>query len=525
MPDFCFSCFVFTVAGMSIIPNVASFEMRAGAFVLSSNTVLVAAGGAAPEAEQLAAQLRAGTGFAWPVQSSAADSSISMTLDASLAHLGDEGYVLEVSPERIDIRAPKAAGLFYAGITLLQLLPPAVFSNTPQASVNWAVPTQRIEDQPRFRWRGMHLDVARHFMPLPFIKKFIDLLALHKMNVFHWHLTEDQGWRLEIKKYPKLTEVGAWRKETRAGHERDAAGFDGIPHGGFYTQDEAREVVAYAAARHINVVPEIEMPGHAQAAIAAYPELGNTDEKLEVWPQFGINKHVVNVEERTVLFYQDVLREVMDIFPSQFIHVGGDECPKDEWRASERAQARMQELGLKDEHELQSWFIRRMDAFLNEHGRTLIGWDEILEGGLAPNAVVMSWRGEEGGIAASKAGHDVVMAPNRYVYFDYYITEDKANEPLAIGGFLPLDKVYGYEPVPAQLSADEAQHVLGAQGELWTEYMKTPAQVEYMAFPRVCALSEVVWSPAARKDYADFLQRMQTHTQRLDALQVNYRRL
>jgi hexosaminidase len=510
---------------MNIIPQVAQHAPRAGVFGLSQNTVLVAQGEAVSEAEKLAARLRASTGLPLPVQASANSSAIVLTLDASLSPLGDEGYALDATPERIDLRAPKAAGLFYAGITLLQLLPPAVFSSAPQAGVEWSVPCGRIEDQPRFRWRGMHLDVARHFMPVAFVKKFIDLLALHKMNTFHWHLTEDQGWRIEIKKYPRLTEVGAWRKETRAGHERDGAGFDGVPHGGFYTQDEAREVVAYAAARHINVVPEIEMPGHAQAAIAAYPELGNTDEKLEVWPQFGVNRHVVNVEESTVLFYQDVLREVLDIFPGRFIHVGGDECPKDEWRASERAQARMQALGLKDEHELQSWFIRRMDDFLNAHGRTLIGWDEILEGGLAQNAVVMSWRGEEGGIDAARAGHDVVMAPNRYVYFDYYITEDKANEPLAIGGFLPLDKVYGYEPVPAQLSADEARHVLGAQGALWTEYMKTPAQVEYMAFPRVCALSEGVWSPAARKDYADFLQRMAAHTQRLDALGVNYRKL
>lgn len=510
---------------MSIIPQVAIHTSRAGVFTLSPSTVLVAQGGAVDEAEKLAARLRAGSGLALPVQAASTDSAITMTLDAALSNLGDEGYVLDVTPEQVDIRAPKPAGLFYAGITLLQLLPPAIFSATPQTDANWSVPCCHIEDQPRFTWRGMHLDVARHFMPVEFVKKFIDLLALHKMNIFHWHLTEDQGWRLEIKKYPKLTEVGAWRKETRAGHERDKAGFDGVPHGGFYTQDEAREVVAYAAERHVIVLPEIEMPGHAQAAIAAYPELGNTDEKLEVWTQFGINKHVVNVEESTVQFYQDVLREVLDIFPSPFIHVGGDECPKDEWQASPRAQARMHELGLKDEHELQSWFIRRMDTFLNEQGRTLIGWDEILEGGLAPNAVVMSWRGEEGGIAASQAGHDVVMAPNRHVYFDYYATEDKANEPLAIGGFLPLEKVYGYEPIPPQLSADEAKHVLGAQGELWTEYMKTPAHVEYMAFPRVCALSEVVWSPAARKDYADFLQRMQAHTQRLDALQVNYRKL
>ena len=507
---------------MNIIPQTTSHEARAGAFTLSQDTVLVAQGGAVEEAEKLAARLRTSTGFSLPVQASAAGSAITLTLDASLTQLGDEGYTLDVTPDHIAMRAPKAAGLFYAGITLLQLLPPAVFSSAPQLHVNWSVPSCHIEDQPRFRWRGMHLDVGRHFMPLEFIKRFIDLLALHKMNSFHWHLTEDQGWRLEIKKYPKLTEVGAWRKETRAGHEHNQAGFDGTPHGGFYTQDEAREIVAYAAARHVNVVPEIEMPGHAQAAIAAYPELGNTGEQLEVWPQFGVNVHVVNVEESTVQFYQDVLREVLDIFPSQFIHVGGDECPKDEWRASERVQARMKELGLKDEHELQSWFIRRMDTFLNEHGRTLIGWDEILEGGLAANAVVMSWRGEEGGIAAAQAGHDAVMATSSHLYFDYYITEDRANEPLAIGGYLPLAKVYSYEPVSAQLSADEAKHVLGAQGQLWTEYLKTPAAVEYMAFPRLCALSEVVWSPREGRDFADFSRRLAVHLERLAMLGVNY---
>jgi hexosaminidase len=508
---------------MNIIPRPNVVELLPGQFVVTSDTAIVAGDGARTKAEQLARWLRPATGFALPVVVASTEPAITFTLDHSADDLGTEGYVLTVTPTGVALSAHTEAGLFYAGQTLRQLLPTAIFASVEQ-DVEWSIPGVNITDSPRFRWRGMHLDVARHFMPLSFIKKFIDLLALHKMNVFHWHLTEDQGWRIEIKKYPKLTEVGAWRKETRLGHERDKAGFDGNPHGGFYTQDEAREVVAYAAERHITVVPEIEMPGHAQAAIAAYPELGNTGEQLDVWTQFGVNKHVVNVDESTIQFYQDVLREIIDIFPGKYIHIGGDECPKEEWKASERAQAAMMELDLKDEDALQSWFIRRMDDFLNAHGRTLVGWDEILEGGLAPNAVVMSWRGEEGGIDAAKANHDVVMAPNGYTYFDHYQSEDRVSEPLAIGGFLPLDKVYGYEPIPPQLTADEAKHVLGAQGQLWTEYMKTPEHVEYMAFPRLCALTEVVWSPREGRAFEEFSQRLAAHMARLDALGVNYRR-
>lgn len=508
---------------MSIIPCPSSQETSSGPLAIAPGTAVVASGAAQIEAEKIAAHLRRVTGFALPVQSMSATPAITFVLNEAHAGLGPEGYTLDVAPEGIVASAAAPAGLFYAGQSLLQLLPTDIFAGEVVPGVDWIVPGVRIGDQPRFGWRGMHLDVARHFMPMAFIKRFIDLLAMHKMNVFHWHLTEDQGWRLEIKKYPRLTEVGAWRKETRVGHERDATGFDGVPHGGFYTQDQAREIVAYAAARHINVLPEIEMPGHAQAAIAAYPELGNTGEQLEVSCQWGIHKHVVNVEESTIAFYQDVLREVLDVFPSVYIHIGGDECPKDEWRVSPRAQASMHELDLQDEDALQSWFIRRMDAFLNEHGRTLVGWDEILEGGLAPNAVVMSWRGEEGGIAAAKANHDVVMAPNQYTYFDHYQSPDRESEPLAIGGFLPLEKVYGYDPIPHELSAGEAQHVLGVQGQLWTEYMKTPTQVEYMAFPRMCALAEVAWTPLVRKNYEDFFGRLQTQLQRLATIGVNYR--
>jgi hexosaminidase len=359
-------------------------------------------------------------------------------------------------------------------------------------------------------------------MPKAAILRFIDAMALQKLNTLQLHLTDDQGWRIEIRKYPKLTEIGAWRKETRAGHENDAKGFDGKPHGGFYTQADMREIVAYARERHINVVPEIEMPGHAQGAIAAYPELGNTGEKLEVGRHWGVNKNVFNVNERTILFLQDVLSEVLEIFPSKFIHVGGDEVPKDQWKASAEAQARIKQLGLKNEEELQSYFIRRMDEFLTARGRRLVGWDEILEGGLAPGATVMSWRGNKGGIAAARAGHDVVMTPTDYVYLDYYQSKD-AGEPLGIGGYVPLEKVYSFEPVPPELNQNEARRVLGAQGNIWTEYIQTPEHLEYMAFPRLAALAEVTWTARDKMDFQDFEPRLVPLQERWKAMGVNFR--
>jgi len=516
---------------ISIIPQPVKIELTGGEFLFTPETSIVAAGDAAGVAAYLAEVLQPALGHKSVISPAAAKPDqpvIHLSIDSELSRLGKEGYLLSINPQQVDIKAPAPAGLFYGVQTLRQLLPPEIFADKPAETITWSVPCLEIEDYPRFGWRGAMLDVCRHFMPLEFIYKFIDLLALHKMNSFHWHLTEDQGWRIEIKKYPKLTEVGAWRRETMVGRlewGQTEFKFDGIPHGGFYSQDQIRQVVDYAKSRFINVLPEIEMPGHSQAAIASYPELGNTGKQIEVSCGWGIHEDVFNVEESTILFLQDVLTEVMELFPSTFIHVGGDECPKTHWKNSPAAQKRMKDLGLKDEDELQSYFIRRMDTFLTAHGRRLVGWDEILEGGLAPGATVMSWRGEEGGITAANADHDVVMAPTQYTYLDYYQSQDTDKEPLAIGGFLPLERVYQYDPVPQGIQPDKVKHVLGTQAQLWTEYMPNPAHVEYMAFPRLSALSEVAWTPLDRKDYSQFIQRLRAHLSRLDALKVNYRKL
>ncbi len=517
-------------ARYAIIPRPAVLEPRSGEFLLTARTIIHTRGADTMLAHQLARDLAPATGFALGVSTAPARGAhIVLQRDRTLDSLGAEGYVLDVTRERVQIRAPQATGLFYGVQSLRQLLPPAVLRDAMQAGVTWAVPAVRVVDRPRFVWRGAHLDVSRHFMPVDFVKKWIDLLALHKLNTFHWHLTDDQGWRLEIRKYPRLTEVGSCRPRTLIGPFTTSEAtrrYDESRHCGFYTQEDVREVVAYAAARHITVVPEIEMPGHAQALLAAYPQLGVYPDSvivpMQVW---GVSNFIMNVEERTIAFMHDVLDEVMALFPSPFIHIGGDEADKAQWKASERVQARMRELGVKDEHELQSWFIRRMDTYLASKGRRLIGWDEILEGGLAPNAAVMSWRGTAGGIAAAKAGHDVVMAPTSHTYLDYYQSANKANEPLAFGGFLPLDTVYTYEPLPPELTDEQARHVLGAQAQHWTEYMRTPRHVEYMAFPRLSALAEVVWTPRSRKDLGHFHARLTVHMQRLAALGVNARPL
>lgn len=427
--------------------------------------------------------------------------------------LEDEAYHFSVDDAGVHIQASNEKGFFYGVQTLLQLL--------PTDSHNANLPFIAIEDAPRFQWRGLHLDVGRHFFPVEFIKKYIDLMAFYKFNTFHWHLTEDQGWRIEIKQYPKLTEVGSQRKETIVDKNFNPYKGDGKPYGGFYTQEEIKEVVAYAEARQVTVVPEIEMPGHALAALAAYPELGCGPGPYEVGTKWGVYDDIFCPKEETFEFLENVLTEVMELFPSKYIHVGGDEAPKTVWEKSTVAQRVIRREGLKDEFELQSYFIQRIEKFLNAHGRQLIGWDEILEGGLAPGATVMSWRGEAGGIEAAKAGHNVVMTPNGSMYFDHY-QGNPATEPLAIGGMTTLKDVYAYEPLPSELDEVHHKYILGAQANLWTEYVKTTDHVEYMIYPRAIALSEVVWSQPEQRDWERFQQKLTKQYQLLDARDVNY---
>ncbi|UCC73784.1 MAG: family 20 glycosylhydrolase [Gemmatimonadota bacterium] len=434
---------------------------------------------------------------------------------------GGESYELRVTTASIAISAATHAGLFYGLQTLRQLLPSEAGASG-HAAGTLQVPAATIDDRPRFSYRGMHLDVGRHFFPVSFIKRYIDLLAMYKMNTFHWHLTEDQGWRVEVKTYPRLTEVGAFRRETIVEKNFDPYIGDGIPYGGYYTQEEIREVVEYARSRYVTVIPEIEMPGHSTAALAAYPQLACTDGPFEVSTRWGVHEDIYCPKEETFAFLEDVLTEVMDLFPSRYIHIGGDEAPKRRWEESDVSQEVMRREGLAVEHELQSYFIKRIETFLLAHGRRLIGWDEILEGGLAPEATVMSWRGMAGGIEAAKQGHDVIMTPTSHVYFDYY-QGDSTYEPLAIGGFTPLEKVYAFEPLPHELTPQEAKHVLGAQGNVWTEYMKTTENVEYMVVPRVLALAEVVWSPKEVRDWDRFAAALPAELRRLDAIGVNYR--
>lgn len=512
---------------LALIPQPIKAELAGGVFVVDENTVIVADTASMPEARKLQDDLAPAMGFRLKVvESAGSQGAITLRIADAFAGLADEGYALSVAPDGILIGAKARPGLFHGIQTLRQLLPPAIFRLARVEGVRWEVPCVRIEDQPRFKWRGLLVDTARHFVPKSSLIKFIDTMALHKFNSLQLHLTDDQGWRIEIKKYPRLTEVGAWRDETLVGHARTKPWqFDSRRHGGFYTQGDIREIVRYAADRHINVVPEIEMPGHARAAISAYPQLGcNPDTPLKPWTVWGVCPDIFCPTDETIAFMQDVLTEVMELFPSPFIHIGGDEAVKDQWKASPVVQARIKELGLKDEAEMQSWFVKQMDAFLTRHGRRLVGWDEILEGGLAPGAVVMSWRGEKGGITAAKSGHDVVMAPTSYTYLDYY-QGPKESEPLAIGGDLPIEKVYSYEPIPAELSADEARHVLGTQGQLWSEYIPNRRHLEYMAYPRAAALAEVAWSAKERRDFDSFMNRLRQHVQRLQVMDVNFRPL
>jgi hexosaminidase len=422
-----------------------------------------------------------------------------------------ESYRLRVDARGASIAAADSAGLFYALQTLRQL----VEAGTPVRGIT-------VDDAPRFSYRGLHLDVSRHFMPVDFVKRYIDLLARHKLNRFHWHLTDDQGWRIQINKHPRLTEVGGCRKETMVARNFNPYVGDNTRHCGFYTQNEIRDVIAYAAQRHVTIIPEIEMPGHAKAALAAYPNLACTPGPFEVRTTWGVEEDVFCPSEETFAFLDDVLTEVAALFPGPYIHIGGDEVPKTRWRQSALAQQIMRRDNLPNEEALQSWFIRRVERMVNAKGKRMIGWDEILEGGLAPNATVMSWRGAAGGIAAARENHDVVMSPNSHLYFDYY-QGDPQHEPLNIGGLVTLEKVYAFEPVPDSLTVEQARHILGAQANVWTEYLKTPALVEYMAYPRALALAEVVWSPRAARSWESFMARLPYALRSLDRLRVNYR--
>jgi hexosaminidase len=444
--------------------------------------------------------------------------AITLAINPDIAN--KEGYTLTTTPQGITIEGQTENGVFYGIQTLRKAIP------AEAQGANILLPLGTVEDEPRFSYRGMHLDVGRHFFPAEFIKKYIDLLALHNMNTFHWHLTEDQGWRIEIKQYPKLTEVGSTRSCTVIGH--NSGEYDGTPYGGFYTQDEARDIVKYAAERYITVIPEVDLPGHMLAALTAYPELGCTGGPYEVATKWGVFDDVLCLgNDRTMRFLEDVMDEIAGIFPSTYIHIGGDEAPRNRWKACPKCQARIKAEGLKADHEhkaedrLQTWCMARIEKHLNSKGRQIIGWDEILEGDIAPNAIVMSWRGSAGGIKAAQMGHDVIMTPNTHCYFDYYQTTDTKNEPPAIGGYVPIEKVYELEPT-ASLTEEQAKHILGAQANVWTEYIPTTRQVEYMALPRMAALAEVQWTRPEKKDYEDFATRLPRLMQLYQREGLNY---
>ncbi|MFE3073258.1 beta-N-acetylhexosaminidase [Streptomyces sp. NPDC059247] len=499
---------------------------------LDARTTLDAGPGTESTARWLRTVLGAATGL--PLPDGAGPGAVRLRISPDVARTdGPEGYRLTTGGPGAAavIEGGGPAGVFWGAQTLRQLLGPEAYRAAPVGGGARELPCVTVEDRPRFGWRGLMLDVSRHFTPKDGVLRYLDLLAAHKLNVFHFHLTDDQGWRIEIKRHPRLTEVGSWRARSKWGH-RASPLWDDTPHGGFYTQDDIREIVAYAAERHITVVPEIDIPGHSQAAIAAYPELGNTDvvdtAALTVWDTWGVNPNVLAPTEAVLRFYEGVFEEVLDLFPaatSPFVHVGGDECPKDQWKASPAAQDRIRELGLADENELQSWFIRHFDRWLTARGRRLIGWDEILEGGLAEGAAVSSWRGYGGGVAAANAGHDVVMCPEQHVYLDYRQAPGD-EEPVPIAYVRTLEDVYRFEPVPPGLSPEAAAHILGTQANVWTEVMENRSRVDYQVFPRLAAFAEVAWSelpaPEAR-DYPAFEGRMTTHYRRLDALGVDYR--
>lgn len=508
----CDSCGTEQEANYQVIPLPQEVSLTQGnPFKLNGNVLI-----AYPEnnallqrnAEFLSEYIRQSTGYAPKTKAIAAGeqvkNAITLGLDPDIAN--KEGYVLTTTPEGISINGQTENGVFYGIQTLRKSIP----AEAKGATI--LIPAGEIKDEPRFSYRGMHLDVGRHFFPIEFIKKYIDLLALHNMNTFHWHLTEDQGWRIEIKKYPKLTEIGSQRSRTVIG--RNTQEYDNTPYGGFYTQEEAKEIVKYAQERYITVIPEVDLPGHMLAALAAYPEMGCTGGPYEVCPRWGVFEDVLCIgNDKTMQFLEDVMSEIIEIFPSEYVHIGGDEAPRDRWKECPKCQARIKAEGLKAdknhtaEDRLQSYCMTRIEKFLNSKGRRIIGWDEILEGDVAPNATVMSWRGASGGIKAAQMGHDVIMTPNTYCYFDYYQTADTKDEPLGIGGYVPIEKVYSLDPT-FDLNEEQKKHIIGAQANLWTEYIATTEHVEYMVLPRMAALAEVQWTQPEKKDFKDFTTRL-----------------
>ncbi len=506
---------------ISIIPKPASVEPQKGVFTLSASTKIILEGsGTEKSAAFFNSYLKKFYGFQLPVVKikSSEKNAIVLNYDR-IDHTVPGAYTMTVDNNKIYIGGDNAEGVFYGIQSLIQLLP-------LEKKTSLDIPQVKIIDSARFAYRGMHLDCGRHFFDVAFVKKYIDFIAMYKMNTFHWHLTEDQGWRIEIKKYPKLTSVGAYRNGTIIGRY-PGKGNDNQKYGGFYTQEQVKEIVKYAADRYITVIPEIEMPGHSSAAIAAYPELscfpdeptfkGGTGKQVQ--QTWGVFEDVFCPSDFTFKFLENVLDEVIQLFPSKYIHIGGDECPKESWKRSAFCQQLIKEKGLKDEHALQSYFIGRIEKYLNSKGRQIIGWDEILEGGLAPNASVMSWRGEQGGIDAAKQKHKVIMTPGGWCYFDH--SQTKNEDSVTIGGYLPIEKVYSYEPLPKELNAEEAKYVLGAQANVWTEYMGNTNKIEYMIFPRISALSEVLWSSKER-NWDGFEKRLMNEYKRYDWWKVNY---
>lgn len=514
---------VIYAAQVPIIPLPQSVQMQRGDFELNGRTRIFAVdAGAQDNARILQQAVKATLGVSLPLVLGIPDAQAKNVIvfeDApnSETQANREAYRLHISPQRV-LLAGTATAQFYAVQSLLQLLP----SSKTKRSTSVKLAALHIDDAPRFVWRGMHLDVGRHMSSLDFIKKLLDQMAQLKMNTFHWHLTEDQGWRIEIKRYPKLTQIGGYRKETMKGRQFNPTVGDGVPYGGFYTQEQIKEIIAYAAQRHIMVVPEIELPGHSQAALAAYPELACTSGPFEVATTWGVFDDIYCPSEATFTFLENVLSEVMDLFPAPYVHIGGDEAPKTRWKASPVAQEVMRREGLKNEEELQSYFIRRVEKIINSKGKRLIGWDEILEGGLAPNATVMSWRGEAGGIAAAKQGHDVIMSPTAWCYFDAG-QGAKEQELWQLGGNITLEKVYSYDPLPKELSSKEQSFVRGVQANVWTEYLPTSEHIEYMVFPRLLAMAEVAWSDQTQRDFAQFEQRLSPHYARMSRQGIAYR--